>query len=443
MLAWELSISWPSKPDRIVHDLRYLRDHLDDLRTQLGPRGADVPWDELQKLLQERRDVTTEVEELRHQLKKGSDDVARLKRAKQPADEAMAAMKALGDKIKEREAGLRDVEERVSDLALRIPNLPHVSVPVGRDATQNQEVRRWGETPSFSFTPKDHVDLGERLGLLDFERGAKIAGSRFVILTGLGAQLERALINYMLDLHTGRHGYQEVQPPVLVNRAAMTGTGQLPKFEEDLFALKTDNYFLIPTAEVPVTNLLREETIPGERLPIRYTAYTPCFRREAGSYGKDTRGLIRLHQFNKVELVTFARPEASYDELERLTGHAEVVLQGLGLHYRVMALCTGDLGFSAAKTYDLEVWLPSQQAFREISSCSNFEAFQARRAGIRYRKADGKGEFLHTLNGSGLAIGRTMVAILEQCQQADGSILVPPALRPYLQGRERLAGTSA
>ncbi len=426
-----------------MHDLRFLRDQLDSLRAQLGPRGADVPWDELQKLLQERRDVTAEVDELRHQLKKGSDEVARLKRAKQPADEAMASMKALGDTIKEREAGLRDVEERVSDLALRIPNLPHASVPVGRDAAQNQEVRRWGEAPSFSFAPKDHVELGERLGLLDFERGAKIAGARFVVLTGLGAQMERALINYMLDLHTGRHGYQEVQPPVLVNRAAMTGTGQLPKFEEDLFALKADDYFLIPTAEVPVTNLLRDETVSGERLPIRYTAYTPCFRREAGSYGKDTRGLIRLHQFNKVELVAFARPEASYEELERLTGHAEAVLQGLGLHYRAMALCTGDLGFSAAKTYDLEVWVPSQQAFREISSCSNFEAFQARRAGIRYRKPDGKGEFLHTLNGSGLAIGRTMVAILEQCQQADGSILVPAALRPYLHGRERLTATSA
>ena len=382
--------------------------------------------------------MTAEVEDLRHQLKKGSDEVARLKRAKQPADEAMAAMKALGDTIKAREANLKTVEDRVSDLALRIPNLPHATVPIGRDAAQNAEVRRWGTPPAFSFTPKAHVDLGEALGLLDFERGAKIAGARFVVLTGLGAQLERALINYMLDLHTGRHGYQEVLPPVLVNRAAMTGTGQLPKFEEDLFALGDDAFFLIPTAEVPVTNLFREETLAGDRLPIRYTAYTPCFRREAGSYGKDTRGLIRLHQFNKVELVAFTRPEDSYEELERLTGHAEAVLQGLGLHYRVVALCTGDLGFSAAKTYDLEVWLPSQQAFREISSCSNFEAFQARRAGIRYRRPDGKNEFVHTLNGSGLAVGRTMVAIFEQYQQADGSILIPPVLRPYLQGRERL-----
>lgn len=397
-----------------------------------------MPWEELRKLLQERRDVTAEVEDLRHQLKKGSDDVARLKRGKQPADEAMAAMKALGDTIKAREANLRDIEDRVSDLALRIPNLPHTTVPIGRDAAQNAEVRRWGTPPAFSFAPKSHVDLGEALGLLDFERSTKIAGARFAVLTGLGAQLERALINYMLDLHTGRHGYREVLPPVLVNRAAMTGTGQLPKFEEDLFALKADDFFLIPTAEVPVTNLLREETLPGDALPIRYTAYTPCFRREAGSYGKDTRGLIRLHQFNKVELVTFTRPENSYEELERLTGHAEAVLQGLGLHYRVVALCTGDLGFSAAKTYDLEVWLPSQQAFREISSCSNFEAFQARRAGIRYRRPDGKSDFVHTLNGSGLAVGRSMVAIFEQYQQADGSIVVPPVLRPYLQGLERL-----
>jgi seryl-tRNA synthetase len=411
---------------------------MDNLRAKLGGRGSDVPWDELQKILQERRELMAQVEDLRHQLKKGSDEVARLKRAQQPADDAMAAMKALGDKLKEREVGLRDVEDRVNDLALRIPNVPHASVPVGRDAAQNAEVRRWGEPPTFSFPPRSHFDLGESLGLLDFERGAKISGARFVVLTGLGAQLERALINYMLDLHIGQHGYREVSPPVLVNRTAMTGTGQLPKFEEDLFALKADDYFLIPTAEVPVTNLLREETIAGERLPIRYTAYTPCFRREAGSYGKDTRGLIRLHQFNKVELVAFTRPDESYQELERLTAHAEAVLQGLGLHYRVVALCTGDMGFSAAKTYDLEVWLPSQQAFREISSCSNFEAFQARRAGIRYRRPDGKGDFVHTLNGSGLAVGRTMVAIFEQYQQADGSVLVPPVLRPYLHGRERL-----
>jgi seryl-tRNA synthetase len=402
-----------------------------------------VPWDGLQKLLQERRDVTAEVDDLRHRLKKGSDEVARLKRAMQPADEPVAAMKALGDKIKERESGLREVEGRLNDLALRVPNLPQASVPVGRDAGQNVEVRRWGRPPEQTFAPQSHVELGERLGLLDFERGAKLAGARFVVLTGLGAQLERALINYMLDLHAGTHGYQEILPPVLVNRAAMTGTGQLPKFEEDLFALKGDDLFLIPTAEVPLTNLLREETLPDDRLPIRYTAYTPCFRREAGSYGKDTRGLIRLHQFNKVELVCLTRPEESDAELERLTGHAEAVLQGLGLHYRVVALCTGDLGFSAAKTYDLEVWLPSQRAFREISSCSNFEAFQARRAGIRFRRPEGKSDFVHTLNGSGLAIGRTMVAMLEQCQQPDGSVIVPPVLRPYLRGRDRLTRDSS
>ncbi|MBI5855365.1 MAG: serine--tRNA ligase [Nitrospirae bacterium] len=421
-----------------MHDLRYLREQFDTLRDQLGSRGADVPWEDLQKLLQERRELTTQVEDLRHQLKKGSEEVARLKRAKQSADEAMAAMKALGDKIKDRETGLREVEERVTDLALRVPNLPHPSVPAGRNATDNVEVRRWGTAPSFTFPPQTHWEVGEALGILDFERGAKLTGARFVVLAGLGAQLERALINYMLDLHTTQHGYHEVLPPFLVNRAAMTDTGQLPKFEDDLFALKAEDYFLIPTAEVPVTNLLREESIAADRLPIRYTAYTPCFRREAGSYVKDTRGLIRLHQFNKVELVAFAAPETSHQELERLTANAEAVLQGLGLHYRVMALCAGDMGFSATKTYDLEVWLPSQQVFREISSCSNFEAFQARRAGIRYRRPDGKTDFVHTLNGSGLAVGRTMVAILEQYQQADGSVLVPPVLRPYLHGRERL-----
>jgi seryl-tRNA synthetase len=294
-----------------------------------------------------------------------------------------------------------------------------------------------------SFTPKPHWEIGEALGILDFERATKIAGARFVVMMGLGARLERALINYMLDMHTARHGYQEVLPPFMVNRAAMTGTGQLPKFESDLFSLRDDDFFLIPTAEVPLTNLLREEILPDDRLPIRYTAYTPCYRREAGSYGKDTRGLIRLHQFNKVELVAFSRPEESYAHLETLTAAAEAVLQGLGLPYRVMALCTGDMGFSAAKTYDLEVWLPGQAHFREISSCSNFESFQARRANIRYRrtvgKGDGKTDFVHTLNGSGLAVGRTVVAILENYQQADGSVLIPDALRPYLGGVDRIA----
>jgi seryl-tRNA synthetase len=429
-----------------MHDLRYLRDNLDAVRSRLGPRGADVPWDELNKLLQERRSLTAQVDELRHQLKTGSAEVARLKREKQPAEEAMATMKAVGDRISDMDAQVRRLEERLVELALRIPNIPHESVPVGGGSADNKEVRRWGEAPTMSFVPKPHWELGESLGILDFERATKIAGARFVVMMGIGARLERALINYMLDMHTVKHGYREVLPPSLVNRAAMTGTGQLPKFEEDLFGLRDDDYFLIPTAEVPITNLHREEIIRDEQLPIRYTAYTPCFRREAGSYGKDTRGLIRLHQFNKVELVTFVRPDESYAELETLTGAAEAVLQGLELPYRVMALCTGDLGFSAAKTYDLEVWLPGQQHFREISSCSNFEGFQARRSHIRYRpagaKADHKTDFVHTLNGSGLAVGRTIVAILENYQQADGTIIIPNALQPYLGGMEYITKAS-
>ena len=422
-----------------MHDLRTLRDNLDAIKSRLGPRGGDVAWDELRTLLDERRTLTVAVDSLRHDLKKGSEDVARLKRDKQPADAATAKMKALGDRIKAEEDRLRTAEERAMDMALRIPNLPHQSVPVGKDPANNQEVRRWGDAPSFTYMPKSHSDLGESLGILDFERAAKVAGARFAVLIGLGARLERALINFMLDLHTARHGYQEVLPPFMVNRSAMTGTGQLPKFEDDLFKLRDDDYFLIPTAEVPVTNLHRDEIVPDERLPIRYTAYTPCFRREAGSYGKETRGLIRQHQFNKVELVAFSRPDESYQELERLTGQAETILQELKLPYRVVTLCTGDMGFAAAKTYDIEVWLPSQNTFREISSCSNFEAFQARRAGIRYRRKDGKTDFVHTLNGSGLAVGRTLVAILENYQQADGSVTIPPVLRPYMGGVERIA----
>src|SRR5512147_228043 len=341
-----------------MYDLRNLRDNLDAIRDHLGPRGADVQWEYLRKLIEERRGLTSQVETLRHELKKGSEEVARLKREKQPAEEAVAAMKAVGDRIAQCETGLRGVEEKLQDLALRIPNLPHATVPVGRSAEQNVEVRRWGTPPTLGHPAKTHWDIGENLGILDFDRAAKIAGARFAVLTGAGARLERALINFMLDLHTTEHGYREVLPPLMVNRSAMTGTGQLPKFEEDLFRLRDEDYFLIPTAEVPVTNLHREEILDESALPIRYTAFTPCFRREAGSYGKDTRGLIRLHQFNKVELVAFTKPDQSYGELERLTGHAETILQRLGLHYRVMALCTGDIGFSAAKTYDLEVWLP-------------------------------------------------------------------------------------
>lgn len=425
-----------------MYDLRTLRDNLETIRDQLGPRGADVPWDTLRTLVEERRALTGQVERLRHDLKKGSDRVAQLKRNTQPANDAMTAMKAVGDRIKNLEAGLRKVEEALIDLNLRIPNIPHNTVPVGKDPAANVEVRRWGSLPPITGKARTHWDLGEALGILDFDRAAKIAGARFAVLTGAGARLERALINYMLDLHTTRHGYREILPPFMVNRSTMTGTGQLPKFEEDLFRLRDEDYFLIPTAEVPVTNLHRDEILNDDVLPLRYTAYTPCFRREAGSYGKDTRGLIRLHQFNKVELVTFAKPDQSYDELERLTRNAEAVLQGLGLHYRVVTLCTGDLGFAAAKTYDVEVWLPSQNQYREISSCSNFEGFQARRVNIRYRVADGKKEtrteHVHTLNGSGLAVGRTLVAILENYQQPDGSVVIPEVLHQYMGGLERI-----
>ena len=425
-----------------MYDLRDLRDNLDHIKGRLGTRSRDVQWDTLRKLLEERRGLTVQVEHLRADLKKGSDEVASLKRQKLSSEAAVAAMKQLGERIAEVESALRIIEEQLDEIALRIPNLPHQSVPAGTGPEHNVEVRRWGAPPTFSVPPQTHWDLGERLGILDFDRAAKIAGARFAVLTGDGARLERALINFMLDLHTTEHGYREVLPPLMVNRSAMTGTGQLPKFEEDLFRLRDEDYFLIPTAEVPVTNLHRDEILSESALPIRYTAFTPCFRREAGSYGKDTRGLIRLHQFNKVELVAFTKAEHSYEELERLTGHAETILQRLGLHHRVVTLCTGDMGFSAAKTYDLEVWLPSQNQFREISSCSNFEAFQARRAAIRCKGAGGKkdsrAEFVHTLNGSGLAVGRTLVAILENYQQADGSVIMPEALRPYLRGMDRI-----
>src|SRR5678816_2335790 len=425
-----------------MHDQRQLREQLDGIREQLGARGRDVQWDALRKWLDERRAVTMQAEELRADLNKGSEEVARLKRQKQAADEAIAAMKRVGERIAECDASLRTIEDNLSSVALRIPNLPHASVPIGQSADDNLEVRRWGPLPAFTVPPKSHWDIGEQLGILDFDRAAKITGARFAVLMGAGARLERALINFMLDFHTSEHGYREVLPPFMVNRSAMTGTGQLPKFEEDLFRLRDEDYFLIPTAEVPLTNLHREEILNESALPIRYTAFTPCFRREAGSYGKDTRGLIRLHQFNKVELVAFTQPAQSYEELERLTGHAEAVLQHLDLPHRVMLLCTGDMGFAAAKTYDIEVWLPSQNHFREISSCSNFEAFQARRASIRFKGAggrkDSKTEFVHTLNGSGLAVGRTLVAILENYQQPDGSVTIPEVLRHYMGGMEQI-----
>jgi len=417
-----------------MHDIRILSDQLDSLRSRLGSRATDIPWETVQALASQRRSLITQTEELRHQLKKGSDRIAELKRAKQPSEEAMATLREVRDRIQAMEVELRTTEEQLQDHALRVPNVPHESVPPGQDERDNIEIRQWGTPPEFSFPVRSHQDLGESLGILDFKRATKIAGARFSVSIGLGAQLERALANFMVDCHIQDHGYTEVLPPVLVNRPTMTGTGQLPKFAEDLFHLPEEDLFLIPTAEVPVTNLFREEILDTDQLPLRYVASTSCFRREAGSYGKDTQGMIRVHQFQKVELVNFVRPEDSYDQLEQLTGAAESILQKLELPYRVVALCSGDLGFSAAKTYDLEVWLPSQQRYREISSCSNFEAFQARRANIRYRSKKDKPQFLHTLNGSGLAIGRTVVAILENYQHADGSVSIPQALQSYMNG---------
>ncbi len=421
-----------------MYDFRLLKDQLDNLREGLGSRGTDVPWSLIQKLTEQRRELITSVEELRRELKQGSDNVAKRKRDKLPTDDATATLRELGDRIQTIERQLREAEEQLEHQALRIPNVPHESVPKGSSATENVEIRRWGSIPTFDCTPRSHDELGEILGIFDFERASKLTGARFSLSMGIGAKLERALANFMLDLHTREHGYTEVLPPFIVNRTTMTGTGQLPKFEDDAFHLANEDYFLIPTAEVPITNIYQNEILAENNLPIRYVAHTPCFRREAGSYGQDTRGLIRVHQFNKVELVNFSSPEHSYDALEELTRSAEQVLQALGLPYRVMALCTGDLGFAASKTYDLEVWVPSQQTYREVSSCSNFEAFQARRANIRYRPKQGKPNYVHTLNGSALAIGRTIVAILENFQQTDGSVKIPDVLQPYLPGSETI-----
>ncbi|GJL70723.1 MAG: serine--tRNA ligase [Nitrospirales bacterium] len=422
-----------------MHDIRILSDQLDSLRSQLGARADDIPWETVQTLAAQRRVLITQSEELRHQLKKGSDRIGELKRTKQPSEDATTALREIRDRIQTMDVELRTTEEQLQDHALRIPNIPHESVPPGKDEHDNVEVRQWGTPQKFPFEARSHQDLGEALGILDFKRATKIAGARFCVSMGLGALLERALANFMLDCHIQEHGYTEVLPPMLVNQPSMTGTGQLPKFAEDLFHLPAEDFFLIPTAEVPVTNLFREEILDAEQLPIRFVAYTSCFRREAGSYGKDTQGLIRMHQFQKVELVNFVQPEDSYDQLEQLTQAAESILQKLALPYRVVALCSGDLGFSAAKTYDLEVWVPSQQRYREISSCSNFEAFQARRANIRFRSKKDKPQFLHTLNGSGLAIGRTVVAILENYQQADGTVIIPEVLRSYMHGLDQIA----
>ncbi len=425
-------------------DLRLVRENGEQVRTALARRGIALDLTEFLSLDAKRRAAQQEIETLRRRRNEVSEEIGRLKKAGQPAEDKVAEMRAVGDNIAALESGTRELEESQRNLLLMIPNLPHATVPDGKDENDNVELRRWspqgGDPPSFSFTPKPHWDLAEYLDIIDFDRAAKITGARFALYKGPGARLERALINFMLDLHTTEHGYREVLPPFMVNRTSMTATGQLPKFEEELFKVENGQYYLIPTAEVPVTNIHRDEILPEESLPVLYTAYTPCFRREAGSYGKDTRGLIRQHQFNKVELVKFARPDTSYDELEKLTANAEEVLKRLGLPYRVIVLCAGDMGFSAAKTYDIEVWLPAQNKSREISSCSNFEDFQARRGNIRYKAKGGKKtDLVHTLNGSGLAVGRTVVAILENYQQPDGSIVIPGALRPYMGGAERIS----
>jgi seryl-tRNA synthetase len=424
-------------------DLRFVRENADAVNAGLARRGISFDQTEFLALDTKRRAVQQEIETLRRRRNAVSEEIGRLKKSGQPAEEKVAEMRAVGDTIAALENGTRQVEEAQQNILLTIPNLPHSSVPDGKNENDNKEIRRWslqGEEPQkFSFEPKPHWDLAEYLDIIDFDRAAKITGARFALYKGMGARLERALINFMLDLHTTEHGYLEVLPPFMVNKTSMTATGQLPKFEEELFKVENGIYFLIPTAEVPVTNIHRDEILREENLPVLYTAYTPCFRREAGSYGKDTRGLIRQHQFNKVELVKFTHPDTSYDELEKLTRQAEEVLKRLGLAYRVIVLCTGDMGFSSAKTYDIEVWLPAQNKYREISSCSNFEDFQARRGNIRYRTIGGKKtELVHTLNGSGLAVGRTVVAILENYQQPDGTVIIPEVLRQYMGGVERI-----
>lgn len=419
-------------------DTKFIRENLDQAEASLATRGGAISLARFRELDEQRRKLLTESETLKALKNSVSEEIAKVK-DKSTVKDKIAEMKEVSAKIKGFDDELKAVEEEFGALLMTIPNLPHASTPVGKSEEENVVVRSWGSLPKMAFEPKPHWDLAEDLDILDFERAAKITGARFCLSKGAGARLERALISFMLDLHTTEHGYTEVLPPFMVNRASMTGTGQLPKFEEDLFRLVDPEFFLIPTAEVPVTNIHRDEILKKSDLPISYTAYTPCFRREAGSYGKDTRGLIRQHQFNKVELVKFVHPDESQAELEKLTGHAEKALQLLELPYRVMALCSGDIGFSACKTYDLEVWLPSQNTYREISSCSSFGDFQARRAGIRFREDEkSKPEFVHTLNGSGLAVGRTLVAILENYQQADGSIVIPAALRPYMGGMEKI-----
>ena len=420
-------------------DIKYLRENLKDAEKRLSTRGEGIDLSFLTSLDEKRRRLLKEAEALKERRNTVSEEVGRLKKEKKDASPLVSEMQDVSSRIKSLDKEVSGYEEELKNLLLTIPNLPHTSAPVGHDENGNKVVRVSGKKPSFSFPPKEHVEIGESLGIIDFERAGKLSGARFSLMKGVGALLERALINFMLDLHTKEHGYLEVLPPFMVKSDCFVGTGQLPKFEEDLFKIEGWDHYLVPTAEVPVTNIHRDEILDEDALPISYTASTPCFRKEAGSYGKDVKGLIRQHQFNKVEMVKFTTPETSYDELEKLTGHAEEVLKRLGLHYRVVSLCTGDLGFSSAKTYDLEVWLPGQGKYREISSCSNFEDFQARRAEIKYRPKDGgKLRFVHTLNGSVLAIGRTVVALLENFQQEDGSVIIPEALRPYMGGIERI-----
>jgi len=421
-------------------EIKFVRQNLKSVQQALDNRGDAADWQTFIEADNLRKTALGEIEELRHRRNVVSDQIAALKKAGQDAQSMVTEMREVGDRIKQLEKELAVHEERLQSILMGIPNIPHPSVPIGKDEKDNPLVKTHGIPTRFDFEPQAHWDIGDRLKILDLGRAAQITGARFPLLIGDGALLERALINFMLNTHTISHGYTEVLPPFIVNRQTMTNTGQLPKFEADLFKLENWDYFLIPTAEVPVTNIHQNEIIEEERLPIYYTAFTPCFRSEAGSYGKDTRGLIRQHQFNKVELVKFTTPESSYDELETLLDNAETILRQLELPYRVITLCTGDLGFSAAKTYDIEVWMPSQGVYREISSCSNFEDFQARRANIRFKRKGQKGtQLVHTLNGSGLAVGRTLAAILENNQQSDGSVIVPQALRPLMGGKERIA----
>ena len=420
-----------------MHDLNYFRDHLDVFAEMAKKRGAALDLDGFRKLDIERRELITFNERRKAQRNKASEEIARLKKDKQSADAIIAEMKQVSDLIKQSDERIAGLDATQRELLLTIPNIPHSSVPVGTSAADNKEIRHWGAPPQFDFGPKPHWEVGEGAGILDLAVATKITGARFAVYKGWGARLERALANFFLDVHTREHGYTEILPPFLVNSASLTGSGQLPKFAADLFKIENTDFWLTPTAEVELHNLYRDETIPEEKLPIHVTAWTACFRSEAGAAGKDTRGLKRQHQFQKVEMFKFTRPDQSYEELESLVVNAEEILQKLGLHYRVLGLCTGDMGFASSKTYDLEVWLPSANEFMEISSCSNTESFQARRSGIRFKPKGGKSEFVHTLNGSGLAVGRTWLAIMENYQQADGSVLIPEALRPYM-GTDRI-----